>query len=274
MQRVSFVVGLCLIFSTLSNPAYIRAQPTISPHIYQIVVAGCEGLPKQRTQTGFRVYGIPGIITALHGVVGCKTVSAVPSDNSPAYADLQIDQVDLARDVVLLSSDRLHNVRGIGFQVGVAKKLMGLSTIGHPLGLTMQLRSRIELRSPPRMPLGDLVPPAVYHLITKRSSPAAHISVLSVEGHLTAGHSGAPLLDAETHVVGVANGGLQGGTVEIAWAIPWEDLELRPVAMLAGALEALGKANISTLFTYPTDEEVSGRGRLAMIVGGDDRAWR
>ena len=64
--------------------------------------------------------------------------------------------------------------------------------------------------------------------LSKVGFPRTDTRVIDIEGHLTAGHSGAPLLNSDMELVGIGSGGLMHGKIERAWAIPASRLsELR-----------------------------------------------
>jgi hypothetical protein len=93
-----FALGFNLLFQLL----YARTRS-----IYQIK-AECKGKPNLRLQTGVRIQGYSGVVTALHGVAGCAEITAI--SNSPVtprelvnISDLEIVQVDIARDIALLA---------------------------------------------------------------------------------------------------------------------------------------------------------------------------
>ena len=91
-----------LLFAALFYGYSVMAQ-TPSPHTYRIKAAGCIHEPTQRQLTGFRMKGKRGIVTALHGVVDCDSISAVTDDTSaPYFNDLRIREVDIERDSALL----------------------------------------------------------------------------------------------------------------------------------------------------------------------------
>lgn len=95
--------------------------------------------PKIRSQTGFRVKDKKGIVTALHGVVGCKTINAEPDDSGvDPLNDLIITEVDIDRDMALLWSTELDVLPVVGYGTVVDPKsddYKGLHVIGYPVGL-------------------------------------------------------------------------------------------------------------------------------------------
>lgn len=62
--------------------------------------------------------------------------------------------------------------------------------------------------------------------VVDRGSPLYNAKVLSIQGEIEPGHSGAPILDSKNRVLAIANGGLKGGTVGICWAIPINQVHL------------------------------------------------
>lgn len=123
--------------------------------------------------------------------------------------------------------------------------------IGYPLGVNYQLETRLQLRDQSLVHLATLLPPASYAALNSRGSPNVKYNVISVEGHLTVGHSGAPILDSAGHVVGMANGGLERGAHEITWAVPLsvdEKFELKKGGNADLELQLLARLDPATLF--------------------------
>src|SRR5687767_797308 len=83
----------------------LNAQPRELPHVYLVKAAGCQVRPSERSQTGFRVSdpARKGLVTALHGVAGCSSLSA-RNDRGDVFNDLFVFMVDVEADVALLSS--------------------------------------------------------------------------------------------------------------------------------------------------------------------------
>jgi hypothetical protein len=70
-----------------------------------------------------------------------------------------------------------------------------------------------------------------------RGSPFYKAKVLSIQGQLLPGDSGAPILDSQNRVLAIADGGLKGGFAGISWAVPmnslkWEDDPVQTLARL------------------------------------------
>jgi hypothetical protein len=240
---------LVLVVGTLllaPRPAFAGPDEAI----YRIEVKGC---PNQsswlkwftgaasadltRIQTGFRVDSTQGIYTALHGVAGCASITATPTTGAPLVG-LTITQVDIAHDVALLGPVPALT----GALTSTTSSTSAITVQGYPHAMRSRLSTKLAFRSPATTELWRLVPGAHAAALTQRASPDTTKAVLSVEGHLTVGHSGAPIL-ASGAVIGMANGGVANGALEIAWAIPFRDISLVPKASAATQLARIATAD-------------------------------
>lgn len=218
MRTIGAITSFCVVcFVIVSFHAHADM-----PEVFQIITR-CPG--HSETLTGFRVQGMPGIVTALHGVAGCEKISAIGGGTTNGFGGLRIIQADIRRDIALLSSPELE-ASPDGLQVTEQESdYGGLYVVGYPLGITEQLVSKdLAVRERPRRPLYSLIPSNLYQTLNDRNSPNVKTEVLSLEGHLLHGHSGAPVLNGQHQVVGIANGGLEDGATAIVWAIPWQDI--------------------------------------------------
>ena len=125
--------------------------------------------------------------------------------------------------------------------------------VGHPYGMYNQLTTvDMSIRISPTAELRTMIPFAESrNLLANRKSPDLSIQVLSIEGHLVPGHSGAPIFNSENQVIGVGNGGLQGGTTEIVWAIPWHDISWTSIDQVQERLQNLAENNPAEIFAFP-----------------------
>ena len=243
MPRIPIAAG---IVALLVNPV---APPAVE-HVFLIKVSNCASTPVYRSQTGFRVQGVKGIHTALHGVADCTRITAMPSKGSPLSAALEIRSVDIDNDMALLASAELDGLPADGFETATDVAWSTLRTVrvlGHPFGIKA-FETRLIVPEPAIRSLLDHVPAEAQKGLTLRRSPAPRINVLSVQGPILPGHSGAPILDARDRVVAVANGGLKGGTVDIAWAIPFSNIRWER-ASEEPRLSDLGRMNPEILFS-------------------------
>lgn len=229
--NLSLMGGLILSALLLWPAAEGRSQarPAQEENVYLIKAFNCTHEPTERLLTGFRVRGMKGIVTALHGIADCKRVTA---SRKGLLLDqpLSVDKVDVDRDAALLSSPQLKSAEG-GLEVAgevIWGSVGTLKVYGHPYGIG-NIETSLSVRQPPLKPLKDLVPAAPRADLMKRRSPNHLIQVLNLQGNILPGHSGAPILDSQGRVVAVANGGLKGGLAGISWAVPFRDIEWKDV---------------------------------------------
>lgn len=223
------LVRLCAIaFVALCSGAGATAASAQAEHVVFVKAAGCKGKSQQRTQTGFRVQGVKGVVTALHGVAGCRTIVVADDTGDVLWEALQIVRADVARDVAVVSSVSLDGAPDVGLTAlgsPVARTAQDVWVYGHPYAMRTQ-PSKWHAHPPP-VQLRHLVPPfpTVLEPLRARNSPSPASAMLRIQGDVLPGHSGAPVLSADRHLVGVVNGGLYGGTVGQGWAVPWSDIQ-------------------------------------------------
>ena len=158
--------------------------------------------------------------------------------------------------VALLSGSELETLTldGLIIETGVKGMLdQNLHVIGYPVNLGTQLSTDLERRGLIR--LLDLIPADIDILkpLNERNSPSVNIQVISLEGHLLPGHSGAPIFNRENRVIGVSNGGLASGTIEISWGILWQEIKWKPVSEDRQRFEELKQSN-PFLFSFTTNQ--------------------
>lgn len=195
---------------------------------YFVKTDSCYHGPPRRVQTGFRVVGVRGIVTALHGVADCLALYVENDDGKLLWGRPKLIKADIPNDVALLSSSELDAAPMVGFEVGDTAGLGDGSKVrafGHPEGL--KTMSTDLILHPPPTALGDLVPTngdfaGVRDGLAKRNSPSLSTHMLNLQESLLPGHSGAPIVRVDNgRLIGIGNGGLLKGTIGHSWAVPW-----------------------------------------------------
>ncbi len=259
------IVALNLLISSS-----LLAQPkNESPYVFQIRCKYYDqtvSKNKIALQTGFSVADGKGIVTALHGVVKCfeseEKISAYARGGGKnqdglriVSADIKIVSADIKNDVALLSSE----IEG-GLSIANCERESCIDyfenreyyVLGYPWGDISQRPTSVKVR-PKLKPIENWlttvkVTAKVKKDMEDRQSPDIKILMFDVEGHLLPGHSGAPIVNKKYEVIGVANGGLGNGTVEMAWAIPYKkNLQLKQVSEIARELNVLKSKSIPKL---------------------------
>lgn len=228
--------GLAATANCPPLPPGSAAEVDHCPHVYRLV---CEGPGGRRTLTAFQASagGRTGLVTALHGAVGCERLRA--SNRAGGPAGLSLTAFDLALDLALLTGDTL---RGEGL-AGVASWTdPQLRVVGYPTGTTGQHAHDLTLGAIPLRPLHDIMEPGSQPAIEMRGSPSLDARFIGLYGPLSPGYSGAPVLTPGGAVFGVAIGGNLGGVAQVGFAAPlaavnWVDVAGAP----PGKAEALGR---------------------------------
>jgi hypothetical protein len=249
------ITTLFLFVGTFTN--YIYAQ---NEHIFLVKMSSCASGPKERSQTGFRIRGIKGVITALHGVAGCGEIK-VQSETGKILSDaVRVSRVDVKNDVALLSSSELESAGTEGLAIAPTTVQFTpeqkVVVVGHPFGIS-SIRTSLELRTPPTKRLREIVPPGdILRSLDNRASPAIQTTIVFMQGTILPGHSGAPVFDSNLNVIAVANGGLGGGMSEIVWAIPvsniqWENINENQ--SVRDRISQLGSDPSASLFSFDSN---------------------
>ncbi len=241
---VAIAIALLLLVGVSQAKAQLLAE---SPFIYQVSSFGCDHNPPSRTLTGFRLKGVSGIITALHGVAGCTSFSANSSASDvDGLLSLEIIAIDINRDLALLRPTQqlelLSPTQGLDTVPFAEEAAVAASTnittatpskayvIGYSYARNYQDRNEMTIRdlrdlrailsSPAEDPtLGS----ELLKALDIRQSPDLDMLVIDLQGVIVPGLSGAPVFNSESKVIGVGNGGLLGGATDYVWAIPWSD---------------------------------------------------
>lgn len=176
-------------------------------------------------QSGFRLKGTPGIVTALHGVVGANSIRAISLRGPVLTKPLTIKLVDVERDLAVLVSDELTDSPQIGLSVASSDERDSYTNAhvwvhGFPEGVLYRQVVRVAVNPEPYRSIRESVNAAVAIALDGRGSPSTDLKVLRLQSGLRPGHSGAPVCNESNEVLAVANGGLKGGNAGLNWAVP------------------------------------------------------
>jgi hypothetical protein len=201
-----------------SNETVVAAEDSV----FHVVASRCQrnGVTvDDRTSSGFGVVagGQLRLVTALHGVAGCKDITL--QYNNASFVS-QIAKVYLKADLALLDApDDLHLP---GLVIASHQPVPGqvLETIGY--GSTLAINpSRTEIRRGGSSTIRSLVKNSkIIAALQQQGFPDVKAPIINIDSPLTPGDSGAPLIDDKGGVVGIANGNLLQGTSPHSWAFP------------------------------------------------------
>ncbi|MCI5127113.1 MAG: DUF1566 domain-containing protein [Candidatus Electrothrix sp. AUS3] len=269
---------LTLIFF-MHLPVY--AADTDVPHVFQIKAWNCSLCPEgeeNMTQTGFivkgqAIKGKSGIITALHGVVGRDSIDAVGVGKEKDFSKLKIIAVDIKHDMAFLSSDNLQQRKDGLNPPGQQTRYTGIRCTGYSSGIRGQ-DTKKNLRFQRIERLEDRLNSKLRMMLKERKSPNIDIDILSIEGQIVPGLSGAPILNDSDEVVGVADGTvvLGGGT---SWAIPFDQIDWKDASdqQMVAEMKRLEPLSISVLSSLAVQISRSKTLMLQQLRSGEMMDW-
>jgi hypothetical protein len=182
--------------------------------------------PEVLVQTGFKLKGQKYIITSLHGItkkIGVNTddvkIMAVFHDGTELK--LKIKSVNIPEDIAVLYNDsikfKLKDKEGL--LLGDPEKLINnqkLNINGYSRGMNPN-DSKITVASDKGVRLEYKISADEYSTYKDRESPSINTTILSLNGKMLKGQSGAPVLTKGNKVVGMMGEQVPG--TDYCWAI-------------------------------------------------------
>lgn len=208
------IFGIFIGIALISAPEYAQDS-----RVYRVEARAIPG-SRDRVLSGFAVASpVRGIATSLHGVAGAKSISAL-NRATKAYAALTIRKVDIAHDLAIIGSGEIDREPAWPVFPSGPLPVPNVEVVlwGHPYGL-IQTDTTARVRTPALPIFLDVLPTSVRQPYIDRKSPDTADAVLFLQGPLVPGLSGAPVV-ASGKLVGVGDGGLEGGSTQLTWAIP------------------------------------------------------
>ncbi len=220
-------------FALLCFEGRASAQRSLPPAKFSAVARGivrvraqdCGGA--ERNGTGFFINGNGEIVTARHLVAGCARVSVYPTTAdgvvggtlTPAAVRKMRTRADLA-----LLYAQIPNSRSLTLAAQAARPGAALAEVGYFLDSNGVYDLPVSVKNGSPL-LSVLVPPSMQSSLTTAQSPSLTLPVLALSAALLPGCSGSPIVDAQSgQVVGMADGGLNNGTVGVSWGIPADEI--------------------------------------------------
>lgn len=216
MRRALIGAGLC--GAALALVRGTRAQP--GPMLRRASESVLKIETGSSVATGFVWPDATHVVTALHVIDAARDRIVAHSVDAQGRitqsVQCSVERVLKASDLVLL---RLPGGSRAPFSLNANPPAIkqSLDALGFPLNVPSASSIELKIRHGGTQ-LRSIVPPKVQHLFT--DYPSLNSEILNLEGNLVPGMSGAPILDADGRVVGVANGGLEEGAVGLCWGIP------------------------------------------------------
>jgi S1-C subfamily serine protease len=205
------LMGLPLGLAEVPHPDFDK----ITKSVLNVTADNCAGQqPKQAT--GF-VWNNPNtVVTALHAVAGCKNLSVNFEDQKPWPAT--VTRVFIKADLALLAIKGAPPLPVMSESNVQLQTDQDLWSWGFQEGAPSSSERKFSKLSGSKT-LRKFINPDLAAEIDRVGMPDLDFEIIYVSG-LAPGLSGAPIFDLSGAVVGIGDGGLNGGSVGINWALP------------------------------------------------------
>jgi hypothetical protein len=173
------------------------------------------------TGTGFSWQESMYVVTALHVVAGVNEITVHNSSGKTSGAS--IVNVLLEADLALLKLNSDLGLIPLKLEPVNPNTGNNYTIWGFPHAVFKMQDNEIRLsRSLEANPILDhlINGDKLKYELEKQKYPSPNVSILKIASIIQPGQSGAPLLTSDGKVVGIADGGLRGGTALLNWAMP------------------------------------------------------
>lgn len=234
--------------------------------VVRVMAEGCPGAKGRRAGSGFVWPEPTSIVTALHVVADCQslTVEYVEAGvQRRARASKSLRRADLA----LLTVENPPSVKALS-NTATATTEEVLAAIGLPLNVR-NWQETYGSRALNVKRLSDILNDSTRREIENLGAPAIELEVFRLTAVVKPGSSGGPIINAQGAVVGVVDGGLDGGASSLNWAVPAHLLQELAENGQSGANVGLGPAaETAFAFSVPDTAEAAVSVNQDLFCGG------
>ncbi|MHC1776685.1 MAG: serine protease [Lentimicrobium sp.] len=177
--------------------------------------------PKAGTATGFCWQNPMYIVTALHAVAGVSEIKIYKNDGTNTTA--KVVKALLEADLALLQLSTDLGLKPLALAEVNANAGKSYTIWGFPHAVYKIQDHEVRLsRSVETSPvLDDIINgDDLKYQLEKQKYPSTRAKILKIGSTIQPGQSGAPLFTSDGKVVGIADGGLRGGTALLNWGMP------------------------------------------------------
>ncbi|MFH1119035.1 MAG: serine protease [Bacteroidota bacterium] len=177
--------------------------------------------PKAGTATGFCWQNPLYVVTALHAVAGVTEIIIYKNDGK--YTTAKVVKALLEADLALLQLTADLGLKPLALAEVNANAGKRYTIWGFPHAVYKIQDNEVRLsRSVETSPILDDIINGddLKYQLEKQKYPSTRAKILKIGSTIQPGQSGAPLFTSDGKVVGVADGGLRGGTALLNWGMP------------------------------------------------------
>lgn len=176
---------------------------------------------KAGTATGFCWQNAMYVVTALHAVAGVDEIKVIKNDGK--YTTAKVVRVLLEADLALLQLTATLGLKPLALAEVNPNAGKSYTIWGFPHAVYKIQDNEVRLsRSLESTPiLNDIIHgDDLKYQLEKQKYPSTKAKILKIGSTIQPGQSGAPLFTSDGRVVGIADGGLRGGTALLNWGMP------------------------------------------------------
>lgn len=270
MRRLTALGSLALLI--LVGAEDVLAKPSAetvrraAASVVRVIAHGCPGGQGSRVGSGFVWVEPQQVVTALHVVADCGAVS-VEFVERGVQRRAQAQRVLRRADLALLAVENPPAVPALS-QTAIAGEQEELVAIGLPLNVRTW-QETYGARSVNVSRLNDILNDAARRQIENLGVPAVDLEIFRLTAVVKPGSSGAPVVNAGGAVVGVVDGGLDGGNASLNWAVPADLLHDLLASGEAATVVGLGPAAETVFaFSVPHTAEAAEEVNRSLLCGG------
>lgn len=270
---------LLLIFISYSIVVSGQFNPDVARKSLVKILVTSNG--KANTCSGFLWKQGNWIVTSLHAMRPGGTVLVQYPDNN--WRNASIIRINQKADLVLLALSPGETApNGIQPLQGFSPKQLvfdePIYAVGYNSGSEgSPTRSMKKGDLKPKETLEYLVPPTDLAKVKQGGVPHYQLDIIYIDGSLLPGYSGSPVYDRSGALVGIGDGGLEGGASNVSWVIPAKyllDLENSTVTTLppgfaSTILHFSAEAEVEIVSENPEDIDQMFADEYKSYYGGD-----
>ncbi|MGZ5246979.1 MAG: S1 family peptidase [Flavitalea sp.] len=255
-KALIFFSVILLLFPSFSHPPV-----SIKEEVAKSIVRVRSG---NKISTGFFWKNGASVMTTLHSIGNINSIELfIPKIN--AWKKATIQKVFKSADLILLKvngyvSDQFLSQRYTASPPVDTKAF----TIGYYSGSVAYIDRDFDVGLLQGSTLNDLLPPASRQFLADLGFPSLSTRIVYLKGNLLHGFSGAPIVDLNGKLIGIADGGLENGAAGISWCV--NSIHIPTLENSTEGIPNLNNAKINVLFA--SEEYQPGTDNVSFELNG------